>query len=274
MSQESRNGTIKRISVCGKGGSGKSTIVALLADELALRGWRVIVVDSDESNACLYWMLGFDHPPRPLLELAGGKKNVQRQMRKTFSDGDDSDMTVLSRPELAVSDLPTEYVVEKDGRVLVTIGKIHQSLEGCACPMGVLSREFLKKLQLADDELLLVDMEAGIEHFGRGVETSLDAVLAVVEPSLESLVLAEKIQQLASQAGANFAGVILNKVHSADIASILTAQLREHELPALGIIQYDEKLLAASLKGHRIQLDGSEVSKTVDSLLESGARTG
>jgi CO dehydrogenase maturation factor len=257
----------KRISVCGKGGSGKSTVVALLAQELSVRDWRVIVVDSDESNACIHWMLGFEHPPRPLLELVGGKKSVQKQMRKTYSDGDNSDMAVLSRPAVAVDDLPADYLVENDGRVLITVGKIHQALEGCACPMGVLSREFLKKLQLAEDEMLLVDMEAGIEHFGRGVETSIDAVIAVVEPSLESLVLAEKVQELASQAGANFAGVITNKVRSADVASALNAELRSRDLLTIGSINYDEKLLAASLTGHPTHLAGDEVPNIVDTLL-------
>jgi len=274
MTEASESKMSRRISVSGKGGSGKSTIVALLAEELALRGRRVIVVDSDESNACLHWMLGFDHPPRPLLELVGGKKNVQRQMRKTFSDGSDSGMAVLSRPELAVRDLPTDYLVENDGQVLVTVGKIHQSLEGCACPMGVLSREFLKKLQLADDEMLLVDMEAGIEHFGRGVETSIDAVVAVVEPSLESLFLAEKVQQLASQAGANFAGVIVNKVHSADVASTLSTELRSRQVPTIGTVHYHEELFAASLAGHRIHLTGDEVPNIVDKLLGPHSRAG
>ncbi len=271
MSQTSEDRAIKRISVCGKGGSGKSTIVALLAEELSVRDWRVIVLDSDESNACLHWMLGFEYPPRPLLELVGGKKNVQRQMQKTFSDGNTSDMAVLSQPKLAVGDLPADYVVENDGRVLVTVGKIHQSLEGCACPMGVLSREFLKKLQLADDEVLVVDMEAGIEHFGRGVETSIDAVVAVVEPSLESLMLAEKVEQLTSQVGANFVGVIVNKVHSVDIASTLVNELRSRGLPALGAIHYHEELFAASLAGRRIQLTGDEVPNIVDKLLEPRA---
>ncbi len=259
----------QRISVCGKGGSGKSTIVALLTEELAIRHWRVIVVDSDESNACLHWMLGFEHAPRPLLELVGGKRNVQQQMRRRSSSTDGSNTGVLSKPEFAVGDLPAEYVVENNGRALVTVGKIHQSLEGCACPMGVLSREFLKKLKLADDEMLVVDMEAGIEHFGRGVETSIDAVVAVVEPSLESLVLAEKVQQLASQAGAHFAGTIINKAHSADVASTLSAELRTRQLPALGMIPYDEGLLAASLTGQRIRFTGDEVPHIVDQLLEA-----
>jgi len=133
--------------------------------------------------------------------------------------------------------------------------------------MGVLSREFLKKLKLAEDEMLLVDMEAGIEHFGRGVETSIDAVIAVVEPSLESLVLAEKVQELASQAGANFAGVITNKVRSADVASALNAELRSRDLLTIGSINYDEKLLAASLTGHPTHLAGDEVPNIVDTLL-------
>ena len=264
---------MKRISVCGKGGSGKSTIVALSAEEFARRDQRVVVVDSDESNACLHWMLGFEQPPRPLLELVGGKKNVQQQMRKTFSEGNDADIAVLSRPELSVKDLPADYFVENQRRVLVTVGKIHQSLEGCACPMGVLSREFLKKLQLSSDEVLIVDMEAGIEHFGRGVETSIDAVVAVVEPSLESLVLAEKIQLLASQAGANFAGVIINKVRSADVASTLRAELRNRGLPALGTIDYDEELFAAALAGRQIQLTDGEICDIVNKLLEPPVRT-
>jgi len=264
----------RRISICGKGGSGKSTVVALLTEELAARDRRVIVVDSDESNACLHWMLGFERPPRPLLELVGGKKNVQRQMRKTYSDGEDVDMTVLSRPELGVGDLPADYVVESDGRVLVTVGKIHQSLEGCACPMGVLSREFLKKLRLADDEMLIVDMEAGIEHFGRGVETSLDAVAAVVEPSLESLALAEKVQQLASQAGANFAGAIVNKVPSAEVAAALNAELASRQVPTLGTIAYHEELFAACLAGRRVELSGDAVAGIVDRLLEPHSKAG
>ena len=67
-----------KVSVCGKGGSGKSTVAVLLAHEFRRRGWRVLVVDSDESNACLHWRPGFRRPPRPPLELVGGKKSVRR----------------------------------------------------------------------------------------------------------------------------------------------------------------------------------------------------
>lgn len=210
-----------KICVCGKGGSGKSTVVALLAAELRRRGKQVLVVDSDESNAGLYWMLGFKEPPVPLMELAGGKKNIQRALRTAFTeDGAYEEKPVLARDELGVDDLQSVHVQRASGIGLVCIGKIHQALEGCACPMGVLSREFLKKLRTGNDEVVVVDMEAGVEHFGRGVETSVDAVLVVTEPSLESVGLAERIKELTLGAGAQFAGAVLNKVNRSQRVSL------------------------------------------------------
>lgn len=254
---------MKKISICGKGGSGKSTVVALLSNELRQRGWRVLVVDSDESNSGLHWMLGFEHPPRPLLELVGGKKDVQRHMSQP-------EVSVLARPEIQIGDLPAEYFVEADGRWLVAIGKIHQALEGCACPMGVVSREFLKKLRLEKDQIAVVDMEAGIEHFGRGIETSIDAVVTVVEPSLESIALAEKVKQLASGAGANFMGGILNKVDSEGLSTALTAELYNRNVPVIGVIRYHDEIVKAGLSGQRVDSEqaAQEAAAIVDALLD------
>ena len=137
-----------KISICGKGGSGKSTVVALLATEARDRDYRVLVVDSDESNSGLFHMLGFDHPPVPLMELVGGKKSLKQKMSQT---------NVLSEVQIATKQIPAQHLVQRDGLMLVGVGKILQSLEGCACPMGVLSREFLKKLTLAEDELAFYD---------------------------------------------------------------------------------------------------------------------
>jgi CO dehydrogenase maturation factor len=186
-----------KIAVCGKGGSGKSTIVALMANALRKSGYEVWVVDSDESNPGLYRLLGFDRRPQPLLELVGGKKKVFQ----TFSEDATPAPSVLTQDQIRTGDLPAPYVVAGEGVRLVCVGKILQSLEGCACPMGALSREFLKRLSLQENEVVLVDTEAGIEHFGRGVEASVDSVLAVTEPSLDSLELAAQIGALAAQVG-------------------------------------------------------------------------
>lgn len=238
-----------KISICGKGGSGKSTVVALLANEARARGYRVLVVDSDESNSGLFRMLGFDHPPVPLMELVGGKRSLKRKMGQP---------NVLKGTSIKTSQIPEEYLLRKDGLMLVSIGKILQSLEGCACPMGVLSREFLKKLVLQENELAIVDMEAGVEHFGRGVDTSIDSILIVIEPPLESVNVGQKIYDLASGIGLKNIWAIMNKVPSEEIATRLKAELEKNQIEVVGCIYYDADIFSLSLDG-RIPAKGVAV---------------
>jgi len=249
-----------KISVCGKGGSGKSTIVALLANEARAKGYRVLVVDSDESNSGLFSMLGFDHPPVPLMELVGGKKSLQQKMGQP---------SVLAESRIVLEDLPSQYLVQKDGLTLVGIGKILQSLEGCACPMGVLSREFLKKLALEKDEMAIVDMEAGVEHFGRGVDTSIDSVLIVVEPPLESVNVGQKIHDLASGIGIRNVWAVLNKVPSGEIAARLRKELQKRQIEVVGCIYFDADIFSSSLDG-RTPVKGvavQEIKEVADRVL-------
>jgi len=263
---------LKTISVCGKGGSGKSTIVALLAGELQHRGKRLLVVDSDESNAGLYQMLGFEYPPRPLMELAGGKKRVRRLMRSTFSSGEsEADTSVLQQEHINLNEIPSDYIARREGLAMVAVGKIHQALEGCACPMGVLSREFLKRLQLAEDEIAVVDMEAGVEHFGRGVETSIDAVIVVVDPSLESVALAARIRELAEATGARFMGVVVNKVPDDSIKKGLIAKLTKRRLTIVATISYQWQIMEAGLEGQDLTAHGgiSDIAGLADALLSA-----
>lgn len=158
-------------------------------------------------------------------------------------------MSIWELETIPTSALPSAFVVEKGGLRLVSTGKIHQALEGCACPMGAVTREFLKKLELAPGEIALIDLEAGIEHFGRGVEASVDAVVAVVEPSLESISLAAKIMELTMLTGAAFKGVILNKITSPDQARLVTDKLRERGVPVIGSIGFHDDLQQACLDG-------------------------
>jgi len=253
-----------KISVCGKGGSGKSTMVALLANEARSKGYRVLVVDSDESNSGLFGMLGFDYPPVPLMELVGGKKSLQQKMGQP---------SVLAESRIVLEDLPPQYLVQKDGLTLVSIGKILQSLEGCACPMGVLSREFLKKLTLSEDELAIVDMEAGVEHFGRGVETSIDSVLIVVEPPLESVNVGQKIHDLASGIGISNVWAVLNKVPSGDIATRLKTELQERQIEVVGCIYFDADIFSSSIDG-RMPVKGVAVQEIKEVLNRILAKAG
>jgi CO dehydrogenase maturation factor len=244
-----------KISVCGKGGSGKSTIVSLLAKAARQRELSVVVVDSDESNSNLFRMLGFDHAPAPLLEMVGGKASLKTKMKSS---------DVLSQTQLSVDDLPIDHLQRKDHLSLVSIGKILQSLEGCACPMGVLSREFLKKLWLPEKAIAIIDMEAGLEHFGRGIDQFIDKVLLVVEPSYESMVMASKIRDLAAGIQKEVA-VVLNKMPSAQIRARIESALKQNHLDVIGSVPEDPEVFEAGLEGRELER-GKALNTAVDIL--------
>lgn len=228
-----------KISICGKGGSGKSTLTSLLANQAILKGFSVLVVDSDESNSGLFRMLGFEKPPIPLMELAGGKKKLKREMGQP---------NILAEKQISLGHIPSQHILRKNGLMLVSIGKILQALEGCACPMGVLNREFLRKLPLRHKEIALIDMEAGVEHFGRGIDASIDNVLLVIEPSLESITLAERIKALAGQIKKDVWGV-LNKISSEPIAFRLSSELKKRGIDIIGVIPNDNMIFEACFEG-------------------------
>lgn len=231
-----------KISVCGKGGSGKSTVVSLLAKHAEASGHEVLVVDSDESNTGLFRMLRFPKPPTPLMELVGGKKAIKERIGQP---------NLLASSQITIADIPSKFICKRNGLKLVSIGKILQSLEGCACPMGVLSREFLNKLKLDEKELVIVDMEAGVEHFGRGIDDSIDMVIAVVEPSMESIAVAEKIRDLTAGINKNFRSV-LNKISTEKISSELKERLMKKSIEVAGVIPFDDAVYQACFKGHAI----------------------
>jgi CO dehydrogenase maturation factor len=250
-----------KISVCGKGGSGKSTLVSLLAKAAQTRGFKTLVVDSDESNSGLFRMLGLDKPPIPLMALVGGKEGIKEKMDQP---------SLLSESVLTLEQIPYPYVNEKNGLRLLSIGKIHQALEGCACPMGVLSREFLKKLRLGQNETAIVDMEAGIEHFGRGIDNSIDAVLVVVEPSFESIALAEKIKDLASGINKQLWAVV-NKISSESLIAEIKAKLKRRGMETIGAISFDASVYLSGLKGDTLTQGRAtrQAGEILDSLLSA-----
>ena len=249
-----------KISVCGKGGSGKSTIVTLLASAAKEKGVSVLVVDSDESNSALFRMLGLKSPPAPLMELVGGKASLKEKMG--------NEAGVFERPEITIEEIPSPYIQSSDRLMLVSIGKILKFREGCACPMGVLSREFLKKLRLNENWISVVDMEAGIEHFGRGIDEAIDKVILVVEPSFESVTMAEKIKELTS--GMNKEAVaVLNKMPSEPVAQKLREELQNRGIKIIGTIPDDPLVFDACLEGRMLDKGKAfhAAGKVLDGLL-------
>jgi CO dehydrogenase maturation factor len=256
---------MQKIAICGKGGCGKSVTTRLLADGLRVRGRRVIVVDADESNTGLSRMLGFDHPPKPLLDFFGGKEKIESELTELISAGVSEESVQLLKSAITTRSIPPEYIFETNGIRLVEIGKILMSLEGCGCPMGIVSRSFLNMLELEPDEVAIVDLEAGVEHFGRGVETGVDCVLVIVDPSIDSVQLAERISEMADQIRIADVWVVLNKIASKNIADRLKSRLTERGLKVIGVIPQDDEIFESCLEGWPIR--GRVAAGEVDKIL-------
>jgi len=232
-------GPIKKIAVCGKGGVGKSTIVVLIANVLRSKGYSVLVLDTDESNPGLFRLFGFDKEPKPLITLLS-----------RFSSGDlNPDSEWLQREKIIVPDIPAEYILNRDGLKFLMVGKIEDPFQGCACSMADMTRDLMGKLLVTDEEIVLVDMEAGIESFGRGVERNVDTVLVIVEPSFESMVLAERIGYMAEGMGIVRVKAVLNKVPSEKVKQRMTEELIKRNIKSIGAVYFDPQLYEAGFEG-------------------------
>lgn len=106
---------MKKIAVCGKGGSGKSVVTALLASGIREKGRQVLVVDSDESNTGLHRMLGFDAAPEPLIDFMGGKKKVEEDILDEIRSGVPEGSVQVFNRELSVAEIPAQYMRQRDG---------------------------------------------------------------------------------------------------------------------------------------------------------------
>ncbi len=223
-----------KIAVSGKGGVGKTTLTVLLAREALSRGQRVLVVDADP-DANVAATLGMDREPPPLSELhdligerTGGRGLVKLNPR--------------------VEDIPERFSLVKDGLRVVALGAVRLGGGGCACPENSFLRQLLLHLFLERDELVLVDMEAGVEHLGRGTVQGVDALLLVVDPDLRSLHTAERIVRLASQLNFHRVWAVGNKVGTVEDARRIQEALPA-ELPLLGTVGVWEDLRLSGTQG-------------------------
>jgi len=243
-----------KILICGKGGCGKSTIVALLAKEIAVRKSKVLVIDSDESNIGLHSRLGMQKP-EDFMNYFGGKKVLFEKTREL-------------KDKWRLDDLPRDYLTEKGNIQLLSMGKIYQFGEGCACPINALSSKFLEILDLGDEEFLIADTDAGIEHFGRGVEKGADILFVVIDPSRESILLAEKVSELGRQVNKPVY-YILNRIADQETEEFLLNSIDREKV--IAIIPENKEVFISGLAGNEFNMDVEGISEIAD-MLESKKR--
>ena len=243
-----------KVTICGKGGCGKSTVTSLLAKALARRGKEVLVIDSDESNYGLHRQLGMELPG-DFTGYFGGKEMVLNDMMLSKFTHQ------FFQETWTMKDIPEKYYSLKDGVKLMASGKIHQANEGCSCAMGTVMTQFVQNLRLAKDQFALLDMEAGVEHFGRGIDNGVDLVLMIVDPSYESLQLSKKVGELAESIGKPFY-YVFNKVTEDNREMMYENVWRPGQ--AAACLETDSAIMKEGLTGKEL----SEKPETIERLAE------
>jgi CO dehydrogenase maturation factor len=223
------------------------------------RGKRIFLMDADESNIGLYRMLGLELP-EPLMDSLGGKKGFQN---KTKTSG----MSLDGRPQLfpeklKLDDLPENCIASSEGIQVMSLGKIHHFGEGCACPMGRLFRLLFSSLLLEQQDLVIVDTAAGVEHFGRNLDGQCDQILCVVDPSYESIMMAKRVTAFAEEAHLPVS-VILNRV-TPEIAEELNAALDNVNI--IGQLPDNRSIFLNNLKGNPLNVEMPEIASVCDAI--------
>lgn len=240
-----------KIAIGGKGGVGKTTVCAVWARLFADDGFDVLAMDADpNTNLALAFGLSSKQNPQPLI-----------QMKDLISErtGATKDMVgAYFRLNPKVSDLPEKYSIDVDGVKLLVLGGITQGGAGCACPEGAFLKALLTHTILQREEIVLVDLAAGVEFLGRASIQGIDALLVVVEPGYRSIETANNIARMGKQLGVKFVAAIANKITDAAQTQTIESQMT---VPLLAHIDYDAAIQEADLRGACVFESNAELVK-------------
>jgi len=219
-----------KIAVTGKGGVGKTSVAAGLVLLFEKQGKKVIAIDADP-DANLAATLGFQasERPAPISEL---KKII---LERTGEVG------AFFKLNPKVDDIPDKFSAKKGNIALIEMGTVKKGGAGCVCPESAFLKALLSHIFLNRDEVVVVDMEAGVEHLGRGTAQSVEKFLIVAEPNITSLDTARKIKELAGNLGIKEISVIGNKIRSKIDKDFINKNL--NGISVQGYIDFDEALL-------------------------------
>ncbi len=227
-----------KIAISGKGGVGKTLLASLLVRTFAEHGYLVIAIDADP-DANLATTLGFPDADKvnPISEMK--ELIAERTETKQGKSG------LYFKINPRVDDIPEKYSLKHNSIRLLVMGPVKKGGTGCYCPENAFLAALLSHLLIARDEVVILDMAAGIEHLGRGTAKAVDRLIVVVEPGRVSIETAYRIDRLAKDIGIENIAVVGNKIHSQSEIEFITSRLKDFDI--LGFIPYDPALVQAEI---------------------------
>jgi len=249
-----------KIAISGKGGVGKTLLSALLSRTFAESGYSVLAIDADpDSN--LAATLGFPQPEKitPISEMSD-----LIEERTGARPGKGAGFFKLNP---RVDDLPEKYWLEYNGIKLMVMGRAKKGGGGCYCPENALLQALVSHLLLSRNEVVILDMEAGIEHLGRATAKAVDKLIVVVEPGRRSIETAYKINELARDIGLHNIVIVANKIRSQADKEFLISSLPGFNF--IGFIPFDQALVEADIANRPLLDSSTQIITEVRSIYQA-----
>jgi len=249
-----------KIAVTGKGGVGKTTIAAALCFAFAEKGYKVVAIDADP-DANLASALGFPEALHPTPIIALHDLIEERTGAKPGTSGG------LFKLNPKVDDLPEKLWVEHNGIRLMLMGSVKKGGGGCVCPESVLLKSLVQHLILFRKEVVIMDMEAGVEHLGRATAQAVNHFIVVLEPGMRSIETARQIQKLAQDIGVRSIYGIGNKIRKQSDRDFFQGKI--DGIRILAYIPYDEEIIEADVTRSSMWKEGSGIVREVRGIVST-----
>ena len=229
-----------KVAVTGKGGVGKTTLSSTLARLYADEGRTVLAADVDP-DANLGLALGLTE--EEVNAIVPVSKMKELAMERTAAN----ESRTFYKLNPYVADLPDKLAKEINGVKLLVMGTVDTGGAGCVCPEHVMLKALLSSMVFRKDDVVVMDMEAGLEHLGRGTASMVDQFIVVIEPGARSVQTYEKVKQLAADLGIHEVNVVANKIRDEGDREFIRQRIPEENL--LGFISYNAEVIDADRRG-------------------------
>ena len=229
-----------KVAITGKGGVGKTTLSATLARLYAAEGRTVLCADVDP-DANLGRALGLtEEEVNAIVPISKMRSLIEERTGATKDN-------LFYKLNPQVSDIPDAYAKEINGVKLLVMGTVETGGSGCVCPEHVMLKAILSALSFRKDDVVIMDMEAGLEHLGRGTASVMDQFIVVVEPGARSIQTYQKVKQLAADIGVHRVRVVGNKVRDEADRQFIESRIPAEDI--LGFISYNAEVIDADRNG-------------------------